>query len=255
MVKNMKAVILAGGFGSRLEEITKEIPKPLVKVGKYPILIYILKIYLNHNINNFVLALGYKGEKIVEFFLGSKLTKKQKKKIKSGLTIKTKLFNKQCFITFLDTGLNSMTGGRVLQAGKFLKEKNFHLTYGDGISTVNLKKLEKFHMKKNKLITVTAVRPPPRFGELIIKQNKVTSFSEKKTIKTSWINGGFFIVNKKFLKLIKNEKTILERDPLEKATKMRQLNAFKHEGFWQCMDTKRDKDKINYFIKQKKIKF
>ncbi len=148
-----------------------------------------------------------------------------------------------------------MTGGRVLQAGKFLKEKNFHLTYGDGISSVNLKKLENFHKKKNKLITVTAVRPPPRFGELIIKQNKVTSFSEKKTIKTSWINGGFFIVNKNFLKLIKSKKTILERDPLEKATKMRQLNAFKYEGFWQCMDTKRDKDKISYFINKKKIKF
>ena len=227
----------------------------MVKVGKYPILIYILKIYLNYNIKDFVLALGYKGEKIVEFFLRSKLTNRQKKQIKSGFTIKTKLFNKQCSITFLDTGLNTMTGGRVLQAGKFLKEKNFHLTYGDGISSVNLKKLENFHKKKKKLITVTAVRPPPRFGELIIKQNKVTSFSEKKTIKTSWINGGFFIVNKNFLRLIKSKKTILERDPLEKATKMRQLNAFKHEGFWQCMDTKRDKDKISYFINKKKIKF
>ena len=144
----MKAIILAGGFGSRLEEITKEIPKPLVKVGKYPILIYILKIYLNYNIKDFVLALGYKGEKIVEFFLRSKLTNRQKKQIKSGFTIKTKLFNKQCSITFLDTGLNTMTGGRVLQAGKFLKEKNFHLTYGDGISSVNLKKLENFHKKK-----------------------------------------------------------------------------------------------------------
>jgi glucose-1-phosphate cytidylyltransferase len=249
----MKALILAGGFGSRLEEVTKFIPKPLVKVGKYPILIYIIKIYLKYNVSNFVIALGYKGEKIPEYFMRSKLNKKDKLKLKTGLTIKKKLFGKICNITFLNTGLTSMTGGRVKIAGKFIKDENFHLTYGDGLSTINLNKLKKFHFHRKKLATITAVRPPPRFGELIIKKENVKSFSEKKTIKTSWINGGFFIINRKFLKLIKNSNTILEREPLEKATKLNQLCAFKHEGFWQCMDTKRDKDKITSLIKSKKI--
>ena len=251
----MKAIILAGGEGTRLGDITKSIPKPLVKIGKFPIIVRIIKIYLNYNINNFVIALGYKGDKIVEYFLKKKININYKKKIKKGVTIKKKIFGKLCNITFLDTGQKTMTGGRVRQAGKFLNEMNFHLTYGDGLSTVNIKKLTEFHKKNKKLVTITAVRPPARFGELIIKKNKVIDFSEKKSIKTSWINGGFFIMNKNFLSLIKNNKSILERKPLEKAVRIKQLSAFKHEGFWQCMDTKRDKDKLSKIIKNKKIKF
>ena len=251
----MKAIILAGGEGTRLGDITKSIPKPLVKIGKFPIIVRIIKIYLNYNINNFVIALGYKGEKVVEYFLKRKIDINHKKKIKKGLTIKKKIFGKMCKITFLDTGQKTMTGGRVRKAGEFVNEANFHLTYGDGLSTVNIKKLSKFHKKNKKLVTVTAVRPPARFGELIIKKNKVIDFSEKESIKTSWINGGFFIMNKKFLNLIKNNETILEREPLETAARIKQLSAFKHEGFWQCMDTKRDKDKLSKIIKNKKIKF
>ena len=251
----MKAIILAGGEGTRLGDITKSIPKPLVKIGKFPIIVRIIKIYLNYNINNFVIALGYKGEKIVEYFLKKKIDINYKKKIKKGLTIKKKIFGKMCKITFLDTGQKTMTGGRVRKAGKFVNEANFHLTYGDGLSTVNIKALTKSHKKNKKLVTVTAVRPPARFGELIIKKNKVIDFSEKESIKTSWINGGFFIMNKKFLNLIKNNETILEREPLETAARIKQLSAFKHEGFWQCMDTKRDKDKLSKIIKNKKIKF
>ena len=251
----MKVIILAGGEGTRLGDITKSIPKPLVKIGKFPIIVRIIKIYLNYNINNFVIALGYKGEKVVEYFLKRKIDINHKKKIKKGLTIKRKIFGKMCNITFLDTGQKTMTGGRVRQAGKFLNETNFHLTYGDGLSTVNIKKLTESHKKNKKLVTVTAVRPPARFGELIIKKNKIIDFSEKKPIKTSWINGGFFIMNKNFLSLIKNNESILEREPLEKAARIKQLSAFKHEGFWQCMDTKRDKDKLSKIIKNKKIKF
>jgi len=251
----MKVIILAGGEGTRLGDITKSIPKPLVKIGKFPIIVRIIKIYLNYNINNFVIALGYKGDKIVEYFLKRKININYKKKIKKGLTIKKKIFGKMCNITFLDTGQKTMTGGRVRQAGKFLNETNFHLTYGDGLSNVNIKKLTESHKKNKKLVTVTAVRPPARFGELIIKKNKVIDFSEKKPIKTSWINGGFFIMNKNFLSLIKNNESILEREPLEKAARIKQLSAFKHEGFWQCMDTKRDKDKLSKIIKNKKIKF
>jgi len=251
----MKAIILAGGEGTRLGDITKSIPKPLVKIGKFPIIVRIIKIYLNYNINNFVIALGYKGEKIVEYFLKRKINFRDKKRIKKGLTIEKKLFGKICKVTFLDTGQKTMTGGRVRRAGKFVNEENFHLTYGDGLSTVNIKKLTRSHEKNKKLVTVTAVRPPARFGELIIKKGKVIDFSEKKTIQTSWINGGFFIINKKFLNLIKSDKTILEREPLEIVAKTKQLYAFKHDGFWQCMDTKRDKDRLSKIIKNKKINF
>jgi glucose-1-phosphate cytidylyltransferase len=248
----MKVIILAGGAGSRLGDITKVIPKPLVKIGKIPIIVHIINIYLNYNINEFVIALGYKGNKIVEYFTKSKVTKKITKNLKKGLSIKIKLFNKDCKITFIDTGQKAMTGGRVKKASKLINEKNFYLTYGDGLSNVNIKKLTNFHFKNKKMVTVTAVRPPARFGELIIKNKKVVNFSEKKPIQTSWINGGFFVINKKFLKLLKNDKTILERYPLEKAANIGQLAAFKHNNFWQCMDTKRDVDNLQLLYSKNK---
>jgi len=247
----MKAIILAGGSGSRLGEITKITPKPLVKVGKFPILVYIMKIYLKAGVNNFIIALGYKGEKIVKYFIKKKINKK---KLKFGLTIKKKLFNKSCNITFLDTGKKSMTGGRLKRAAKALNEENFYVTYGDGLSNINLKKLTKFHFQQKKLVTITAVRPPARFGEIKIKKNKVSSFSEKRPIKTTWINGGFFVMNRNFLRLIKNDSSILERYPLEQAAKIGQLSAYKHTKFWQCMDTKRDRDKLNEILNKKIIK-
>tara|TARA_Y100000590_G_C15603708_1_gene971125 strand:+ start:454 stop:1212 length:759 start_codon:yes stop_codon:yes gene_type:complete len=240
----MKVIILAGGSGSRLGDITKIIPKPLVKIGKFPILLHIISIYLNYNINEFIIALGYKGDKIVEYFLKRKIKGKEKNKLKKGLAIRIKLFNKNCNIIFVNTGKNSMTGGRLKRAAKLIAEKNFYLTYGDGLSNVNINELTRFHFRNKKMVTVTAVRPPARFGELIIKNKKVTSFSEKKPMQTSWINGGFFIINKKFLKFIKNDKTILERYPLERVANTGQLSAFKHNKFWQCMDTKRDLDNL-----------
>ena len=248
----MKVVILAGGSGSRLGDITKIIPKPLVKIGKLPILVHIINIYLNYDIHEFIIALGYKGDKIVEYFLKKKVTKKVKNQLKKGLSIQIKLFNKNCKIVFVDTGKNTMTGGRVKRAARLVNEKNFYLTYGDGLSNVNIKELTRFHYKDKKIVTVTAVRPPARFGELIIKNKKVISFSEKKPMQTSWINGGFFIINKKFLKFLKNDKTILERDPLEKVARAGQLSAFKHDRFWQCMDTKRDLDNLELLYSKSK---
>lgn len=249
----MKALILAGGSGSRLGDITKIIPKPLVKIGNFPILVHIMKIYLNYNINEFVIALGYKGEKIVEYFLKKKISKKIKNQLRKGLSLDIKIFKKKCKLILIETGKNTMTGGRVKRAAKLIKEKNFFLTYGDGISNVNIDKLKKFHFRSKKLVTVTAVRPPARFGELIIKNKKVVSFSEKKPMQTSWINGGFFIINKKFLKFLKNSQTILERDPLEKVSKIGQMSAFKHDKFWQCMDTKRDLDNLQLLYTKSKL--
>ena len=219
----MKAVILAGGFGSRLGDISKKIPKPMVRIGKKPIIAHIIDIYLKNGINEFYIALGYKSNVIRDYF--SKNYKKTE-------------------INLISTGIKSMTGGRLKKMARFIKDETFLLTYGDGLSDVNIKKMIKFHKRNNKLVTVCAVRPPPRFGGLKIKGNTVTRFEEKKPMNEGWINGGFFIMEPKFLKYIKNDKTILERDPLEKITNLNQLQAYKHHGFWMCMDTKRDRDRL-----------
>ena len=253
--KELHVGILAGGLGSRLGELTKTIPKPLVSIKKLPILIHIMKIYLKYNYNNFYIALGYKNEEIIKYFLKKRLvSKKIKNQIKNGFKISYKIENKKCNITFLDTGLKTMTGGRVKRLSKVIPGKTFMLTYGDGIGDINISKLVKFHFKKKKMVTVTAVNPPARFGELKMNGSKVIDFSEKKKITNSWINGGFFLINKEFVNLIKNDSDILERSPLEKVANMRQLNAYKHKSFWQCMDTKRDKDKLEEILKKKFFK-
>jgi glucose-1-phosphate cytidylyltransferase len=248
---NFKVVILAGGFGSRLDNLTRSIPKPLVKIDKDPIIIHIMRIYLRFNINNFYIALGYKGNQLVNFFLKKKIKKNSFSKSQKKITITCKIDNKICNVTLLPTGLNTMTGGRLKKVSNFIKDKNFLFTYGDGLSNVNLKKLIKFHLKHKKLMTVTAVNPPPRFGQIELNQFMVKRFSEKKSISNVWINGGFFMVNRSFIKLIKYNRTILEREPLENAAKNNQLIAFKHKGFWQCMDTKRDRDKLIKLAKNK----
>ena len=251
----MKTIILAGGFVSRLDNLTKVIPKPLVKVHKYPILIYIMQIYISFGFTEFIIALGYKGEKIVEYFTKKRMTSSLKKKMRKGIKIKKKIKGKSCDITLVDTGKKSLTGGRLKRASKFVNEKTFFMTYGDGLADINLKNLLKLHMQKKPLATVTAVNPPARFGELKIKKNIVSSFSEKKPIKQSWINGGFFCLDKKFINFIRDDLTILERAPLETVSKKGKLYAYKHIGFWQCMDTKRDKDNIDRTLKKKNFFF
>lgn len=230
----MKVVILAGGLGTRISEYSRFIPKPMVEINNSPMLIHIMKHYAKYGFKEFYIALGYKGHIIKNYF-------------------KNKKFNWK--INLIDTGKNTMTGGRLKRLKKYLKEENFFLTYGDGLSNINLKKLLKFHMNNKKLVTLTAVRPPARFGALKLKGNSVTHFKEKSKMDEGWINGGFFVVKKNFLNYIKNDATFLEKEPLEKVTRMKQLSAYKHKGFWQSVDTKRDLILLNKIIKSKKVKF
>ena len=230
----MKVVLLAGGFGTRLSEYTKIIPKPMIEIGGKPMILHIMKFYAKYGFKDFYIALGYRGE------------------------IVKKYFNKKFFdwnINLIETGKNTMTGGRLKRLKKYIGKETFMMTYGDGLSNVNLKKLLKFHKKNKKLVTLTAVRPPARFGAIKLKGRGVSYFKEKSKLDEGWINGGFFVMEPEFLKFIKNDNTYLEREPLEQMSKKRQLMAFRHEGFWQCMDTKRDKDKLNKILSNKKIKF
>jgi glucose-1-phosphate cytidylyltransferase len=228
----MKVVILAGGFGTRIAEYTKIIPKPMIEINKKPILIHIMEHYVKFGFDNFYIALGYKGNIIKKYF--------DKNKYKWNINL-------------INTGIKTMTGGRLKRLKKFIGNETFLMTYGDGISDVNIKKLIKFHKNNKKLVTLTAVRPPARFGAIKLIGNKVKIFKEKENIDEGWINGGFFVINPKFFKYIKNDNTFLEKEPLEKLSNERQLTAFKHKGFWQCMDTKRDKDKLEEILKSGKF--
>ena len=241
----MKVVILAGGLGTRLSEYTKSVPKPMVTIGGYPILIHVINIYIRQGFNQFYIATGYKKEIIRKYFKNYK---------KNGESFKAKIFKKNCNITLIDTGIKTLTGGRLKRIKKYLIDKeNFMFTYGDGVCDVNIKKLIKLHITKKKLITVTAVRPPARFGEIILKNKNVIKFKEKPQITQGWINGGFFVAKKNFLNLIKSDETILEKEPLENATKSKNLSAYTHNGFWKCMDTKRDKDELEKIYKKNKF--
>ncbi|MDC0402696.1 sugar phosphate nucleotidyltransferase [Candidatus Pelagibacter sp.] len=226
----MKTIILAGGFGTRIPEYTKKIPKPMIKIGGVPLLTHIMRIYTSFGFNEFIIATGYKKELIKKHYL------------------KSKEFTN---LKIIDTGKKTMTGGRIKKLKKFIKKgENFFLTYGDGLSNINLNKLLEFHLKHKKIATVTAVRPPVRFGEMTIKNSKVISFNEKPETKSSWINGGFFVLNYKVFKYIKNDLTSFEKEPIKKLTHNKNLMAFKHIGFWKCMDNLGDK---NYLEKLYKI--
>lgn len=230
----MKVVILAGGYGTRLAEYTHSIPKPMVKINNKPILLRIMNHYYKHGYKNFYIALGYKGKIIKNFF------KKYKRK--------------EWKVNLIETGKKTMTGGRLKRLAKYLGDETFFMTYGDGISDINLKKLLKFHKSNKKLVTLTAVRPPARFGYLKIKNKTVKYFKEKSNLDEGWINGGFFVIEPEFLNRIKNDKTYLEREPLENIAKKKQLIAYKHFGFWHCMDTLRDKINLDKLLKLKKYK-
>ena len=227
----MKVVILAGGLGTRISEYTKTIPKPMIKICGKPIIQRIIDHYYKYGYKDFYVALGYKGKAIKDYFKKKKASKDLK-------------------INLIDTGKNTMTGGRLKRLKKFLN-KTFLLTYGDGLSNLNLKKLVEFHKKNKKLITLTAVRPPARFGVIKIKGKFVQYFREKNSLDAGWINGGFFVIEPKFIDLIKDDKTFLEQEPFKLVTKKKQMIAFRHEGFWQCMDTLRDKKILEKRIKEK----
>ncbi len=215
----------------------------MVKIGNKPLLIHVIENYAKFGFKNFYIATGYKKNIIQKYF-------KNFKKLDQNFDFK--LGKRNVRITLSYTGKNSMTGGRLKRMKKFINiGENFMFTYGDGISSVNIKKLQKFHKKNNKIVTVTAVRPPARFGEIKLKGNLVSQFKEKPQASSGWINGGFFVANQKIFNLIKNDKTILEKSPLELASKKRQLQAYKHFGFWKCVDTKRDKDELEKIFKKK----
>tara|TARA_A100001011_G_scaffold357069_1_gene401626 strand:- start:7140 stop:7820 length:681 start_codon:yes stop_codon:yes gene_type:complete len=224
----MKVVILAGGLGTRISEYTKTIPKPMIEINKKPILYRIMDHYSKYGHKDFYIAIGYRGHIIKKYF--------KKKKFKK--------WN----INLIDTGRNTMTGGRLKRLKKFLNNETFLMTYGDGLSNINIKKLINFHKKNKKLVTLTAVRPPARFGAIKLKKNFVKYFKEKSKLDEGWINGGFFVMEPKFLKFIKNDKTYLEREPLERMCKLNNLVAYKHNDFWQCVDTKRDLDKLKKIL-------
>jgi glucose-1-phosphate cytidylyltransferase len=238
----MKAVILAGGFGTRISEETHLKPKPMIEIGGKPIIWHIMKTYSAHDINDFIICLGYKGYLIKEYFANYFLHM-------SDITIDVKRnhidihqINAESWtITLVDTGINTMTGGRVKQITKYLDD-TFCLTYGDGLSNVNIKSCIEFHKKNKFLATLTAVQPPGKFGALDILDNKVKKFREKPRGDSAWVNGGFFVFEKDIIDYIKDDNTVLEKEPLELLAKNGKLGAFKHEGFFQPMDTLRDKN-------------
>ena len=218
--------------------------KPLKKIKGKPMLLHIINIYLSQGFNQFYIATGYKSSVIKNYF----------KKFK----IKKNYYNifdkKKVGIIFINTGLSTMTGGRLKRLKKyFKKDESFMLTYGDGMANVNLKRLQKFHLNRKRVGTVTAVRPLSKYGILDISKNLALSFKEKKQLNVGWINGGYFVFNYKIFNYLKNDKTVLEKMPLETLAKKRQLNAYKHDGFWQCVDTKRDKDYLENSINTNKL--
>jgi glucose-1-phosphate cytidylyltransferase len=239
----MKAVILAGGFGTRISEETQVKPKPLIEIGGMPILWHIMKIYSSHGINDFVICCGYKGYLIKEYFMNYSLHM-------SDVTIDMKdnsmevhqNFVEPWKITLVDTGKDTMTGGRLGRVKKFVDKETFCFTYGDGLSDIDISELIKHHKEKKKLATVTAVQPPGRFGILQIEDNNVVNFKEKPSGDGNWINGGFFVLEPQVLDYIENDSTIWEKEPLEKLATERQLNVYKHKKFWQALDTLRDKN-------------
>ncbi|MAV56531.1 MAG: glucose-1-phosphate cytidylyltransferase [Candidatus Pelagibacter sp.] len=227
----MKVVILAGGFGTRLSEYTDSIPKPMVPIGGKPMIEHIMGIYAYYGHKEFYIALGYKGDVIKKYF---------------------KDFKKNWKINLIDTGADTFTGGRLKRLKKYLNNETFLLTYGDGLSNIDINKLIEFHESHKKIITISAVRPPARFGSLSLKGSDVLKFKEKTQLGESWINGGFFVVSPKFLDFIKGDETVLESEPLERVTELKEIKAMKHEGFWQCMDHKLDKDFLDQMVKDKR---
>jgi glucose-1-phosphate cytidylyltransferase len=239
----MKVVILAGGYGTRLAEFTDVIPKPMVPVGGKPILLHIMQTYASRGFNEFILALGYKADVIKQYFLNYA-------SINSDFTVSMsdgciEFHNSSSLdwkVTLVDTGLNTMTGGRVKRLKDHINDETFMLTYGDGVSDVDVGEVLKFHKKHGQMVTVTTVRPSARFGELDINEDTVNAFTEKPQTSKGWINGGYFVIEPEFIDSIDSDETILERQPLEGVANKGQLMAYRHEGFWQCMDTVRDRD-------------
>ena len=242
----MKVVILAGGYGTRLSELTVAIPKPMVEVGDIPILLHIMSIYAKYGHKDFIVALGYKAEIIKDYFAKlSHMKSDYTVNLKSGSMTIHKEPDMDWNITLVDTGLDTMTGGRIKRLKDYLCDDEFLLTYGDGVADVDITATINLHRESDKLITMTAVRPAARFGELDINDNVVASFEEKPQLQQGWINGGFFVCHPDVINYIDGDHEMFEREPLQRIIKGKGIAAYKHEGFWQCMDSKRDHEKLN----------
>lgn len=241
----MKVVILAGGFGTRLAEYTEVIPKPMVPIGGKPILWHIMQSFAKYGHKDFYIALGYKAEIIKEYFLNyTALNADFSVNLTTGQVTSHETNSVDWEVTLINTGKDTMTGGRIKRMKPFIKNETFLLTYGDGVSNIDLDELLAFHRSHGKMVTVSAVRPAARFGELELDGISVKSFKEKPQLHQGWINGGFFVVEPEFFELIDGDKIMLEREPLEKVANMGELMAYHHEGFWHCMDTKRDHETL-----------
>ena len=238
----MKVVILAGGLGSRLSEETEIKPKPMVEIGDRPILWHIMKIYAAYGFDDFYVALGYKGEVIKRYFFDlSTLEGSLSIELGNGEIRRHAQQAENWHVNLIDTGPDTMTGGRIKRLEPFLREETFMVTYGDGVANVDLAALLRFHQEKGRLATVTAVRPPARFGGLVLDDGLAVDFTEKPQIGEGWINGGFFVFEPAVFDYIDGDASILEADTLTRLAGERQLAAYQHDGFWQCMDTLREK--------------
>ena len=239
----MKVIILAGGFGTRLSEYTDAIPKPMVTVGGRPILWHIMNTYAHFGHKDFHLALGYKAETVKEYFLQFRsLNSDFTVDLASGTVEPHQTDDTDWRVTLVNTGIETMTGGRIKRLQSFIGDEPFLLTYGDGVANINLKALVNFHKNHGKMVTLSAVRPSARFGDLDFDGDRVSSFQEKPQLHEGWINGGFFVCEPELFNYIDDDTQMLEREPLEKVVQAGELMAYKHDGFWHCMDTKRDRD-------------
>jgi len=237
----MKVVILAGGLGTRLQEETSVKPKPMVEIGGQPMLWHIMKVYAAQGFNEFIVALGYKSEIIKNYFLNFHDYRKDLTiNLHNGCIESHDGESENWTIHLVDTGANTQTGGRLKRLAKWIGRETFMMTYGDGIGDIDINQTLKLHRQSGKLATVTAVHPPSRFGELVIDNNQVSRFDEKPQTGDGWINGGFFVLEPQVLEYIEGDSIPWERDPLQRLTEEGQLVAYKHNGFWQCMDTLRD---------------
>ena len=250
----MKAVILAGGLGTRISEETSVRPKPMVEIGGSPILWHIMKIYSAYNINDFIICLGYKGYMIKEYFANYFLhTSDVTFDIAKNKMEVHHIHTEPWRVTLVDTGENTMTGGRLKRVRSYLDKEDFCFTYGDGLGDVNIDKLVAFHKQQGALATLTAVQPPGRFGGLNLEKNRITSFREKPDGDGGWISGGFFVLSPKVIEYIEGDETIWERGPMERLAKEENLSAYVHKGFWWPMDTLRDKKILEDLRKKARV--
>ena len=248
----MKVAILSGGLGTRLSEETVVKPKPMVEIGEQPILWHIMKLYAHYGYKEFVIALGYKGEWIKDYFLNYRpRSHSLTVSLANGSVAVHDGVDEDWVVHLLDTGAETQTGGRVKRVAEFIGKEPFMLTYGDGVCNVNIQHLIEFHNAQKRLATITAVRPPARFGGISFNGDLVSNFEEKSQIGEGWINGGFFVLEPRVVDYIESDDTIFERQPLERLAGEGQLAAYRHEGFWQCMDTLRDVRLLNSLWQEK----